>query len=104
MFQEITFELTNSNMTNGDRDSLIDVFMGMPVRLSDLPLNMSAGTYLGFVEGWTINTNYNRVTVSLIMSPLAFSLIAQQWEDVNIAEAWNTVVNTLEWQTATIVA
>ena len=104
MFQEITFELTNSNMTNGDRDSLIDVFMGMPVRLSDLPLNMSAGTYLGFVEGWTLNTNYNRVSVSLIMSPLAFSLIAQQWEDVNIAEAWNTVSNTLEWQTATIVA
>jgi hypothetical protein len=104
MFQEITFELTNSNMTNGDRDSLIDVFMGMPVRLSDLPLNMSAGTYLGFVEGWTLNTNYNRVSVSLIMSPLAYSLIAQQWEDVNIAEAWNTVSNTLEWQTATIVA
>jgi hypothetical protein len=104
MFQEITFELTNSNMTNGDRDSLIDVFMGMPVRLSDLPLNMSAGTYLGFVEGWTLNTNYNRVSVSLIMSPLEFSLIAQKWESVNPAEAWNTVSNTLEWQTATIVA
>jgi hypothetical protein len=104
MFQEITFELTNTNMTNGDRDSLIDVFMGMPVRLSDLPLNMSAGTYLGFVEGWTLNTNYNRVSVSLIMSPLEFSLIAQKWESVNPAEAWNTVSNTLEWQTATIVA
>jgi len=104
MFQEITFELTNTNMTDADRDSLIDVFMGMPVRLSDLPLNMTAGTYLGFVEGWTINTNYNRVTVSLIMSPLEFSLIAQKWESVNPAEAWNTVSNTLEWQTATIVA
>jgi hypothetical protein len=104
MFQEITFELTNSNMSNGDRDALIAVFMGMPVRLSDLPLNMAAGTYLGFVEGWTINTNYNRVSVSLIMSPLEFSLIAQKWESVNPAEAWNTVSNTLEWQTATIVA
>jgi hypothetical protein len=104
MFQEITFELTNPNMANDDRDSLIGVFMGMPVRLDDLPLNMAAGSYLGFVEGWSINTNYNRVQISLIMSPLAYSLIAQQWEDVNITEHWNTVSNTLQWQTATIVA
>jgi len=104
MFQETTFELTNPNISDSDRDSLIKIFMGMPVRLSDLPLNMAAGTYLGFVEGWTINTNYNRVSISLIMSPLAYSLIAQQWEDVNIAEAWNTVSNVLQWQNATIVA
>jgi hypothetical protein len=104
MFQEITFELTNPNMANDDRDSLINVFMGMPVRLDNLPLNMASGTYLGFVEGWTINTYYNRVSVTLIMSPLAYSLIAQQWEDVNISEHWNTVSNTLQWQTATIVA
>jgi hypothetical protein len=104
MFQEITFELTNSNISNSDRDALIAVFMGMPVRLSDLPLNMVAGTYLGFVEGWTISTNYNRVQVTLVMSPLAFSLIAQKWLSVNPAEAWNTVSNTLQWQTATIVA
>jgi hypothetical protein len=104
MFQEITFELTNSNISNSDRDALIAVFMGMPVRLSDLPLNMSAGTYLGFVEGWEISTNYNRVQVTLVMSPLAFSLIAQKWQSVNPAEAWNTVSNTLQWQTATIVA
>jgi len=104
MFQDVTFELTNPNIADVDRDALINVFMGMPVRLSDLPLNMAAGTYLGFVEGWTISTNYNRVSISLIMSPLAYSLIAQQWEDVNIAEAWNTVSNVLEWQNATIVA
>lgn len=104
MFQEITFELTNQKISDSDRDALIAVFMGMPVRLSNLPLNMAAGTYLGFVEGWTINTNYNRVSVSLIMSPLEFSLIAQKWQSVNPAEAWNTVVNTLQWQTATIVA
>ena len=65
---------------------------------------MAAGTYLGFVEGWQITTNYNRVSISLIMSPLAYSLIAQQWEDVNIAEAWNTVSNVLQWQNARIVA
>jgi hypothetical protein len=104
MFQEITFELTNPNMANDDRDSLINVFMGMPIRLDDLPMNMASGTYLGFVEGWTINTNYNRVSVTLIMSPLAYSLITQKWESVNPAEAWNTVSNTLQWQNATVVA
>lgn len=104
MFQEITFELTNPNIANDDRDSLIGVFMGMPVNLIDLPSNMVAGNYYGFVEGWTINTYYNRVSVTLIMSPLAFSLVAQQWADVGAAERWNTVSNNLLWQDAIVVA
>jgi hypothetical protein len=54
MMQSITYELTNPELDNSDRDALISIFMGLPLRISDLPLNMNAGTYAGFVEGWTI--------------------------------------------------
>jgi hypothetical protein len=100
----ITFELTNPELDNADRDDLINVFMGMPVNLSDLPLNMNSGDFLGFVEGWTFSARYNQVSVSLILSPIAFSLQAMQWNDVPVVEQWQTINPTLDWINATIVA
>jgi len=103
-FDSITYQLTNPEIDDADRDALISIFMGMPVSITDLPLNMSAGTYLGFVEGFTFRAAYNEVSISLNLSPLAFSLQAMQWQDVNIGEAWNTISGTLDWEHALIVA
>ena len=103
-FNNITFELTNPELDDADRDDLISVFMGMPVNVADLPLNMNSGDYLGFVEGWTFSARYNQVSISLILSPIAFSLQAMQWNDVPIVEQWNTINPTLDWINATIVA
>jgi hypothetical protein len=103
-FNDFTFELTNPELDDVDRDALINIFMGMPTRITDLPLNMSAGTYLGFVEGWTWRAAYNSVSVTAIISPLSFSLQAMQWQDVPIAEAWNTISGSLVWADALVVA
>lgn len=103
-FNTITYQLTNPEIDDGDRDSLINVFMGMPVAIADLPLNMSAGTYLGFVEGWTFQAAYNQISVSLNLSPLAYSLQAMQWQDVSVAESWNTISGILDWEHALVVA
>jgi len=103
-FNNITFELTNPELDDADRDDLIGVFMGMPVNVADLPLNMNSGDYLGFVEGWTFSARYNQVSISLILSPIAFSLQAMRWNDVPIVEQWNTINPTLDWINATIVA
>jgi hypothetical protein len=103
-FNQISYQLTNPEIDNGDRNSLINVFMGMPLAIADLPLNMSAGTYLGFVEGWTFQAAYNEISVSLNLSPLAFSLQAMRWNDVPIVETWNSVIPTLDWEHATQVA
>jgi hypothetical protein len=103
-FDSITYQLTNPEIDDADRDALISVFMGMPVSITDLPLNMSSGTYLGFVEGFTFRAAYNEVSISLNLSPLAFSLQAMQWQDVSIAEAWNTISGSLNWEHALVVA
>ena len=103
-FNNITFELTNPEIDDADRDALIGVFMGMPVNIANLPLNMNSGDFLGFVEGWTFSARYNQVSISMIVSPIAFSLQAMRWNDVPIVEAWNTVNPTLDWINATIVA
>jgi len=104
IFDSITYALTNPELDNADRNALINIFMGQPIALNDLPSNMSAGVFQGFVEGWTFRASFNELSVTLLMSPLAYSLQAMQWNDVPIVEQWNTVSPTLEWEYATIVS
>ena len=103
-FNSITYALTNPELSNGDRDALINIFMGLPVSIIDLPLNMNSGAYQGFVEGWSFSASYNELSISFLASPLAYSLAAMRWNDVPVVEKWNTVSNTLTWENATIVA
>jgi hypothetical protein len=104
IFSEITFDLTNPEMDNGDRDNLINIFMGEAIALNNLPLNMASGTFQGFVEGWSFQAAYNRLSVTLLLSPLAYSLQAMRWNDVPVTETWASVSPTLDWANATIVA
>jgi hypothetical protein len=103
-FNSITFSLGNSEIDDNDRDALLNIFMGLPLNITDLPNNMINGGFQGFVEGWSWRASYNRLDLTLNLSPTAFSIIATQWEDVNGAETWNTLSNTLDWLDATIVA
>ena len=104
IFDSITYALTNPELDNADRDALINVFMGQPIALNDLPSNMSAGVFQGFVEGWTFRASYNQLDVTLLMSPLAYSLQAMQWVDVPPSETWASVSPVLDWANATIVS
>lgn len=104
MMQSIRFELTNPEIDDADRDALINVFMGLPLRISDLPQNMTAGQYAGFVEGWQWSAGYNTIALTILLSPLAYSLQALKWEEVSVSEQWNTISNTLTWENALVVA
>jgi hypothetical protein len=104
IFDSITYALTNPELDNADRNALLNVFMGQPIALNDLPPNMSSGTFQGFVEGWTFRASYNQLDITLLMSPLAYSLNSMRWNDVPINEQWNTVSPTLDWANATIVS
>lgn len=104
IFDSITYALTNPELDNADRDALINVFMGQPIAVNDLPSNMASGVFQGFVEGWTFRASYNQLDITLLMSPLAYSLNAMRWNDVPMTEAWNTVSPTLDWANATIVS
>ena len=104
IFSEITFDLTNPELDNADRDNLLGIFMGEAIALNNLPLNMNSGTFQGFVEGWSFQASYNQLSVTLLLSPLAYSLQAMRWNDVPITETWASVSPTLDWANATIVA
>jgi hypothetical protein len=104
IFSQITFDLTNPELDNSDRDNLIGIFMGEAIALNNLPLNMASGAFQGFIEGWSFQASYNELSVTLLLSPLAYSLQAMRWNDVPITETWSSVSPTLDWENATIVA
>jgi hypothetical protein len=104
IFSQIRFDLTNPLLDDADRDNLLNIFMGEAIALNNLPLNMSSGTFQGFVEGWSFQASYNQLSVTLLLSPLAYSLQAMRWNDVPITETWTSVSPTLDWESATIVA
>jgi hypothetical protein len=102
IFKEISYDLTNPEVDNADRDALIGVFMGLPLAINDLPSNMG-GIFQGFVEGWTFRAGYNTLSVSLNLSPVAYSLQALEWREISNSFIWSGVSPTLDWARATII-
>jgi hypothetical protein len=104
VFDSITYQLVSPELSDTDRDALINVFMGLPLNIVDLPPNVANGEFQGFVEGWTFRAGYNTLELTITVSPLAFSLQAFRWNSVPAVETWNTLNPTLDWLNATIVA
>lgn len=103
-FKSITFPLGNPEIDNTDRDALLGTFMGLPLNITDLPTNINFGAFQGFVEGWTFKAGFNSLAITLMVSPVAYSLQAFRWNDVPGIETWNTINPDLDWLNATIVA
>jgi hypothetical protein len=99
-FQNITFVLGNPEIDDSDRDALINIFLGQPVWIQNLPPNISNGSFQGYIEGWTFRASLNNLTVTFNASPINFSQVAVKWEQVNAAETWNTLNTSLTWLNA----
>jgi hypothetical protein len=99
-FQSITFTLGNPEIDNADRDALINIFLGQPVWIQNLPPNITGGEFQGYIEGWTFRASLNNLSITFNASPVNFSQVAVKWEQVNAAETWNTLNTSLTWLNA----
>ena len=99
-FESITFPLGNPEIDSADRDALLNIFMGQPVWIQNLPGNISDGSFQGYIEGWRFQASYNDLKITFNASPIAFSQVAVKWYQVDAAESWNTLSSTLTWNNA----
>jgi hypothetical protein len=100
-FESITFPITNPELGDTERDALLGIFMGQPIRITDLPPHIaSEGVFQGYVEGWSWSTSFNQLFLTINLSPIEFSAVFQAWNEVNASEAWNTLSGTITWQSA----
>jgi len=99
-FQQIIFPVQSPEIDDATRDALLGIYMGQPIRISNLPGNIVEGQFEGFVEGWSWRSTVSGLTLTLNASPTNFSAISQRWEQVNVAESWNTINTALKWEYA----
>jgi hypothetical protein len=101
LFDSITFPLTNSAIDDADRDALLGIFVGQPMRITDLPVQIApTQQFEGYVEGWRWSTRFNELFLTINLSPIEFSQVAVQWEQVSASEEWDTLSGTLTWENA----
>ena len=98
----ITFRLDNPDMPSAMLDSLISVFFGQPVLITNLPTNLFGGSFDGFVENVALRATPSYTEITLYISATDFSLSTTQWETVLPASLiWTGVNATLIWTNAT---
>jgi hypothetical protein len=101
LFDSITFPLTNSAIDDADRDALLQIFVGQPMRITDLPVQIApTSQFEGYVEGWRWSIRFNELFLTINLSPIEFSQVALEWNQVSGSEAWNTLSAILTWENA----
>jgi len=100
--EAITFRLDNPSMPDAMRNSLIGVFFGQPMLISNLPTNLLGGTFEGFVENIAMRATPTYVDLTLYLTATDLSLSTTQWETVIPSSiTWATTNATLIWNNAT---
>jgi hypothetical protein len=97
-FDQITFPLSNPDLTDTERNTLIGIFMGMPIQFNDLPANIAdGGVFYGFVEKFTFTGSQGNLDLTIQASESIFSIPAQKWSEVNGTLQWDDVPATYTW-------
>jgi len=98
----ITFRLDNPDIPTAMLDSLIGVFFGQPMLITNLPSNLLDGQFDGFVENVALRATPSFTEMTLYISATDFSLSTTQWETVLPASLqWTGVNAILTWTNAT---
>lgn len=101
VFDSITFPITNPELDDTDRDALLSIFVGQPLKITDLPVQIApTGQFEGYVEGWSWSTSFNQLFLTINLTPIEFSQVAVKWQSVSASEAWNTLSAILTWENA----
>ena len=99
-FDSIEFPLGSPEIDDADRDDLLNIFIGLPLWIIDLPPNIVDSQFQGYVEGWNFRASYNALSISINLSPIEFSQVTLRWNQVSALESWNTINPTLTWENA----
>jgi len=92
-------QLDSTLLSDSDRNTLIEVFMGMAIRIAGLPTAIKNSTYSGFVEGWVLSFNRYQANLLMTTTDAAYSIPPTRWQDVDPATMWSMVGATITWAT-----
>jgi len=92
-----SIELLNPNISNADVDILLQMYMGKPIKIVNLPNSIIHTDYEGFVEGWKWNISRTGISLEINSTSSIFSLTPTRWQDVSASLVWSAVDPALQW-------
>jgi hypothetical protein len=100
VIQGIKIQIDAPTMTSSLLNSLVGVFFGMPVSVTDFPALLFPNQFFGYVEGWEWDIDRFTARLTLNVSDFTFSAVPVAWQDVFAGEIWSTIDPSLQWQDA----
>jgi hypothetical protein len=100
VIQGIQIQIDAPTMNSTLLNSLVGVFFGMPVSVTDFPALLYPQQFFGYVEGWSWQIDRFTATLTLNVSDFTFSAVPVAWQDVYAGEIWSTIDPSLQWQDA----
>lgn len=88
-FSSFEIVLSQTAISNSIQDSLLNLYMGAPIRIASLPTPISPVTYEGFVEGWSLQISANQASITIISSDETYSVVPVRWQDVDPLTEWD---------------
>ena len=100
VIQGIQIQIDAPTMNSTLLNSLVGVFFGMPVSITDFPALLYPNQFFGYVEGWSWDIDRFIARLTLNVSDFTFSAVPVAWQDVYAGENWATIDPSLRWQDA----
>jgi hypothetical protein len=100
VIQGIQIQIDAPTMNSTLLNSLVGVFFGMPVSVTDFPALLYPNQFFGYVEGWQWDIDRFTARLTLNVSDFTFSAVPVAWQDVYAGEIWDTIDPSLQWQDA----
>jgi hypothetical protein len=92
-----TVQLNSGFLTDPHIDVFLNMYMGKPIEILNLPIPIIHNTYKGFVEGWNLSFNRFEAAVTLTTTDSTYSIPPTRWQDVDPAQMWSDVGATIRW-------
>ena len=91
--------LDNPSIDNTTLNKMLNMYFGMPISITGLPVSITDTAYQGFVEGWNISFDSVMAKITIRSTDKTYSYRPARWMDTLATLQWNAVGSTLTWAT-----
>jgi hypothetical protein len=89
--------LDSPSISAADLDIFLNMYMGKPIQILNLPNAVINSVYRGFVEGFVLSFNSVQANMTLTTTDSSLSIVPTRWQDVDPLDEWQDVDPTLQW-------
>jgi hypothetical protein len=95
--EQFVIPLHSPTVADATRDALADVYCGLPIETSDLPIVFGT-TFEGYVEGWSWAIRQKQAILTLIASAQSETYPSIVWYQIPSGTTWTAYPNLVKWE------